>query len=652
MNAIRTIAGIATLALLPTLHAQQGPEALSGPKAIIVFVGDDAPRMEGPVTGYRIERRVGDQEGYKAVAELKPAADAKALRKAVEQATKLFPYPVDMATLPVDTLFKLVTTHGKRSHLGAYTVHTPVLLGAGLAWADTDVKAGTRYQYRVVESASGNARTTAPVVHAPGATTVSFKPINARFAENDGRMDLLWLPDEGQRPATLRLHRSENDGPFTEVPATLELMRFGDTLIYALADSDVRRYQVYSYALRTFDMAGNAGPLNDTLNCAALDPVQMPMPTSLSAVGDSSGRGIRIDWVLPNAPLVKQLTLYRSTNSVDGFEPVAVLTPQRGSYLDEEGAPARSYFYHFVLEYKTQDRTMRTHSFASVVYDPTAPMIPGWLRAEAGPDGITLKWTNQGDHILGFVVHRGLEGEGMRQASSAIPGQGVGDYTWTDTATVAGRTHRYVVQAISTSQVHSQPSDTVECMPLAPPQPPPAPGGMVAQVDGDVAIVSWDDLSARGEAIAGYWLLRERGTRTDTLFTPVNFVIDTLPPSGNSRYRAVALSLHGTRSVPGPAATAARHMPPPPPPTGIIARNEGPRVVLTWEPALAEVARYEVYRSVPDAQAVKVGAVDARQEPRYVDNTPVPGQYNRYFLRAVSAAGVERSASRAAGVDR
>jgi hypothetical protein len=68
-------------------------------------------------------------------------------------------------------------------------------------------------------------------------------------------------------------------------------------------------------------------------------------------------------------PVVKQISMQRSTNSETDFETVAELSGDRTSYVDEDIRPATSYFYRFVLEYKATHVPMRGVSFAAVAYD-------------------------------------------------------------------------------------------------------------------------------------------------------------------------------------------------------------------------------------------------------------------------------------------
>ncbi|MDX9751266.1 MAG: fibronectin type III domain-containing protein, partial [Flavobacteriales bacterium] len=398
-------------------------------------------------------------------------------------------------------------------------------------------------------------------------------------------------------------------------------------------------------ALHGWDRFGHPAPAIDTLFAASLDPTQMPMPTDLSAQGDSTGHAVRVRWRLPDAALVKQLTLFRSTNSETDFTPIAVVAGDRTEFVDDQVRPATSYFYYFVLEYKATHVAMRAPMFAASVQDPTPPDAPEELAIDHDGATVRLQWTWPHADAHSFLVLRN-EGDGaMQPVSGPLPAlAGPHRYTWVDSTRLQpGRTYGYTVRATSTSHVHGPPSDTMRIVPDLPPPVPPAPRDLALQVDGSTLLLSWDDLS--GEPFfLGYELVRTRtgggkGPQADTLIVHVNHFTDTVYQAHTGhRYQVRTLNQLGGRSAFSAAVHGTGRFAAVPPPSQVHARRTGPGVEVTWAPALADhIVGYEVQRHVRGSEPVMVGTVGGR--PLRLQDATAPHGPCFYRVRSVAADG-------------
>ncbi len=222
-----------------------------------------------------------------------------------------------------------------------------------------------------------------------------------------------------------------------------------DTILYTVIDSTVRRYGAYHYFLMARPAGGEVLSPTDTAFVAALDYLEMPMPEHITALPGEGGRGIHIQWQLRNAPLVKELVLYRSANSVDGFEPVATLPLDRQAYTDMNVLPATAYFYHFTVVYKTQDAAKRGPAFAASFMDTIPPPAVTRLEAEGTADGVALRWDHAGEHTTGFWLYRGTGDTPLQLVSGLIPAvDTVRSYGFVDTDTLlnGAREYHYAVK--------------------------------------------------------------------------------------------------------------------------------------------------------------------------------------------------------------
>lgn len=645
------------IALATFSFAQRpNPELVQvGPKGVFVFTGPLLAREGGPVTGILIERKTGEQGEFKRVAELKPVSSAKDVQKGIDKAAEVLPYPIELGGQRADSIWARIQRHGTREQLGAASNNVAALLAVNAVWHDGDVKPGTLYQYRVSTQGNGNQFLSTSVNPAAKHQVDRLMATNSSYYEHQRELNTWWSVVGDHRPAVVELYRSMDEEPYAIVKPKVRIDRRGqDTVLYQFADTTAPRHRVFRYVAKGWDLFGNAMPVSDTLYAASLDATQMPMPFDLYAVGDSSGRRINVRWKLNNAPVVKQINLQRSTNSETNFMTVAELSGDRTSYVDEDVRPATSYFYRFVLEYKATHVPMRGVSFAAVAYDPLPPSAPEELSAEASKDGMTLSWMHPSRELLGFHVYR-ADGDGpMMLASTRLPPGNDVFRTYRDTSSTlqAGRMYRYVVKAISTSHIEGLASDTVAVMPLTNAAVPMPPRDLMARVDGEALLLSWEDQS-HDPLWMGYVVLRTRpGQRVDTLYRSTNFLNDSLDATGKpSSYRVLSSNALGMRSAPSPAVSAKAHVRPPACPSTVAANPLNGKVLLTWQPPVSEpVQRFDVYRYTRGSEPVKVGSVAANKPARFEDANPAKGALNFYFVRSVAASGAESGPSREAGV--
>jgi fibronectin type 3 domain-containing protein len=659
MKTILLIAGLVSCLYL-TAQQTMPNVAVAGAKGIFVVTGETISDVKGPITAYRIERKAGNEKDFAVVTTLAAVPDVATFKKNLAQSATLLPYTPDLSVFRTDSIWARAKAGGKLAALRNVGYTMPVLAGFNMIWLDEKVKKGETYQYRVTAVGDTYSILSFPVVFkAPVVATIQYA--KGLYNLPQSYMDLEWIATQKNKPVFMEAYRAGNDGRFVKVPASISLLTKKDTFQYAIKDTSAQPNQLYRYYVKAYDAYGNEAPLSDTVSIASLDYVQMPLPAQVKAISDSTQPGIQISWQLAGKPLIKSLTLYRSTSSVKGFEPVAVLSPDDSLFMDQQVQPATPYFYYFEAVYKMQDKPKRSTAFAASFTDHSLPIAPQNVQATGNKQGVALSWQCTESYVSGFWLYRAERGQPLKLVTTMIAAlPGTSDYTYTDTDSLlnGGRFYQYTLKAFSTSHIESTYSDTVVARPLKNiPVPKPPMQVEVSKEQGQV-LVTWDAVSKYDELVNGYIVLRSKkvaGAKTsfvtDTIYCTNNIYKDSLvKPNESYRYSVMSQSLLGVHSI--PATWVNVNMPgnKPVPPASLTANPVKAGVQLNWEPADAgEPLAYNVYRYERGKEPVKAGSINATD--RFTDQTATKGKQYFYFVRAVAADKMESDRSNEAVIN-
>lgn len=475
---------------------------------------------------------------------------------------------------------------------------------------------------------------------------------SANYYQAPGYAELVWYLEGRPIPARVTLHRSEMGRPFQRLDVEGFTRAKGDTLMYIFNDSTLQRYSLYSYFVEAYDDSGRVVAAPDTVFLPALDYLEMPMPSSISAIGDSSSKSIQIAWQLPLSDLIKQMTLYRSTNSVDGFEQIATLDPRQTEFVDDNVRPATPYFYYFDLEYKMSDVKKRSSSFASSFVSNDPPPIPDYFTAEATENGVVLRWEHSDPDTRGFWLYRAQSGMSQELMVPLVPAvDTVHVYEFVDLDTLnPSLSYEYTIRAYSKSHVTSASSDTLLVLPIAPLPQVPAPLGLTVTPDEDLIFVQWQDLESSYADFVLYQVLRQSGARSDTLYASNNYIADTSAVRGVAyTYSVRAVNRQFVAGPPTGEVTALIPFEQPSPPFGLTSRTTTSGVRLEWNTSneMPNVD-YEVYRVVRGEDSVLVARLS--NVLTYTDTTAIRGQAYFYHVVAISADGVRSEPSEEARI--
>ncbi len=663
MKTLSIITGI----LLWSLTAQ-GQETIhtlahSGAKGLFVLAGEEIAAAPGTKRqGYRIERREAGKGDFKQVAELAAVSTVEDFRKNMARVQDWLPYPVDLSVFRPDSIWKIARPTGSIRVLRSIGYSLPILAGFNLIWLDESVQGGQTYEYRITGIGDDYQLLSGEVDHAPDfVAPVDILSHKFNLIEN---IQYIYAGSTGRnKPLWIDAYRSEEGGPFVPLNAEMFFSSKGDSLQYTMKDSSAQPYRIYRYYLKGYDLYGNASPLSDTVSVATLDKLQRPLPQKVLLEADTARNSITLSWEIDAAPVVNSVTLLRSLSSAHDFEPIAVLPPEVTTYTDEGLRPATAYFYTFEVTYKTLEGSSRGITYGQAFSSPRVPEAPQQVNVLADSSGIDLTWRAEGDYIHGFRVYRGEQEAPMHLISDLVYNQpdSTGMQTWRDTTSslTGSRYYRYAVRAVTTSYVEGLFSDTVRVRPLTNiPVPSPALHLELQNTEGK-AWVSWGHVADYEDHIYGYRVLRSTapsGTEryiTDTLYTAVNFIVDSTCQEGFTyRYRVITLSELGTASVPSePIYYSSAHGSAPPPPTSLsVTYDEEKGIRLQWvSPAMAEDLQYHVYRYERGQEPSRIVTLPGDLET-YTDTTAKEGKLYFYFVRSVGKNAVESDRSNEAGI--
>ena len=265
----------------------------------------------------------------------------------------------------------------------------------------------------------------------------------------------------------------------------------------------------WSYTVRAVDFAGNISTASPPL-AIFLDPSAASAPSSMAALATPTTQRPEISWVAPAAPgfTVHHYKVYRGGSWVQDVSGSTTFTDNGVGLADG------SYTYQVVAA-ALGDATLGIASApVTILYDRTAPAVPGAVSAAAALDGsVGISWAAAGDGtgsgVTRYVVRRS-------PSSSAPVSAADGDATCqglftscADATTLNGKLYSYSVFAVdavgNTSAAGSSVAVTARDQ-LA----PAAPKGLAATPADAGVDLRWSAAGA-DEDVAGYVLVAKQG---------------------------------------------------------------------------------------------------------------------------------------------
>lgn len=665
MSRATTVAGrFAVLAPLLAAAALTGPAtaqtpsdslAWAGADGIYVWLGGTVVSEAHPVDGvvaHRVERRRPGEAVWRHVADV----------QAVERAAALFE-PLDSATRAVVAgalgqpdqagAWSHIVEHPTADSVAAIIGHPVIRRLLGIYAIDEDVADGDTWEYRITDvtatGAAVAARVTTPVAFP---SDVAFEPVRTvRVEEGDSAIDLWWHVQQGAHPArSLEVWRREGrDGEFERVDSLDFFVLINDSVQARWRDTTVGPDRQYAYYAVPRDIFLNHGPPSDTVTAYTVPLLSLPLPDSIRAEGTEYG--IRISWRYPMPDRARSVRVYRSTALDSGWVHVAELPTRDTTFTDPWMDAMRVVYYRLSVTSVRGDESPPTAAVFARFRDPRAPAPPGAVTVEPVDGGARIAWVHAGDTALsGYRVHRtdtpvDTIGPGLdfRPASPMLEPT---DTTFVDTAgLVPGRAYTWAVEAVSSSGVPSELSNTVQL--ATAPDLPPVPTGLKGRVDGDAVVLRWDDMTQVDLVVAGYMVSRRPadppGASFETLTpepiaAPHNAFRDTTVVSETAYlYRVRAVDHLDRESDDSAPVRVTRDLVRPLPPPAPRALPADGGVTIRWD--VVPGATVRIYRYVRGREPAVIAELPA-DRGSHTDADVVPGR--RYYYRlALVVDGVE-----------
>ncbi|MDN5216835.1 fibronectin type III domain-containing protein [Fulvivirgaceae bacterium BMA12] len=273
-------------------------------------------------------------------------------------------------------------------------------------FSDAQLNPGITYQYRIMaynavgESGYSNTLKITTLSVAPN------KPLELKLKViSSSQIDLSWI-DDAHNENGFKLERGVGSNPFE---ALVDLPK--DSTAYQ--DKGLSPNTLYHYRILAYNNVGNSEYSNiasdTTIN------VDLKAPTDLTADSISANQ-INLTWQ-DNNDHETGFILERASNKSIVFLKIADLIENSTTYKDSEISPDTYYRYR-IKTYNTSQESGYSETLI-VKTDDVAPIAPTNLVATPSTIHVKLRWEDNSDNELGFIIERatGRDGEFIKLAA-------------------------------------------------------------------------------------------------------------------------------------------------------------------------------------------------------------------------------------------
>jgi hypothetical protein len=388
-----------------------------------------------------------------------------------------------------------------------------------------------------------------------------------------------------------------------------------------------------SHEVNPAQSADSARALNMTAHCvAAFRHLPAPLPAApeqLSAEAAGTAQ-VELAWTL-SPTNVTGVRLERSLDGL-GWAEVAQLPEGTVQHVDEGLAGGATYHYRARCFNSSGYSEFSNVATATTVMPP--PSAPTQLTAQAvGTDRIELSWVCESALAVELRLEQSADGAAWQELC-LLPANAT---AYTAAPLAPGATHHYRIRACNPSGCSDYSAVVTATTALL---PPPSPAGLQAHALSGCSIrLEWlavtDQVSAyRVEAADDGLTFVTLSTVAATVTTCEDVA---LLPGQTRHYRVCALNSGGA-SAPSAPAMATTFLPPAAPGQMSATVVSPAAVELRWECAGADVAGYEVERSLDGSQFAVVAVLPGAEQV-WLDTAVVAGQAYSYRCFAFGPGG-------------
>ena len=526
-------------------------------------------------------------------------------------------------------------------------------------YVDEDLEKNTAYYYRIKAfDTKGKESDFSTTIRAETALAPN-PPIILNTESHVKSIKILWSPNPTKSPDPHKLmgykvYRAKTEeGPYAKIANLTEkdLGRDIDTaadiayLDRNLVDGEHYYFKVSAYNEKNLESDFSSGMKGSCL----------PVVNGVVATGDMI-RQLELRWTPTLSEHVKGYVIYRSMSSERGFIKITtIIGRETDHFIDTKGLEDKTTYYYRVSLFEDNERE---GSMSRVVSATTKGRPPTPRRLEAKnrlARMVELLWNMcPEEEVKGYKLYRSTAREGEYIPIKTIDNQNKNNYLDKGTsgtlfsAFIGGSflkdntTYYYKVTSYNKVGVESNPSNIVVATTKPLPVTPTGFGGESLHVK--ETPLFWQPNPE--EDIAKYHIFRSAGDEKDfskiaSVDEGTSYVDKTLQDGWEYRYKMTAEDRDGLISDFSDTITI-KTKPKPQAPTGLTARVEQGKAVLTWSNNTeSDITSYNVF----EKGFLGPRKVDTVKEPQWSVVSPQPGKSKAYTVTAVDKDGLESKPS-------
>jgi len=653
VKTVRCFLQVLTCALVPCLvNAQRSDDnAFAGKNAIFIYHGYEPASTEYPDskgnTEFALQRRekIGNT-AWVTVNTFHSPQNAGEVIENYKAAAKYFPKG--------DVGFDPVKAWGKWKKYRMFDSLTRDLgfpraqMAFGLLVADSTVKPGNKYQYRILKNKQPIPATdneVSNIVAFPTKLGMTKPRLFNRQTEMDAII-LEWRAKDRMAEGKFEVYRAVGDEKeFHLISTGVYSKHRNDSVIYSMQDTKVAFSQMYRYYIVPVNQFGGGGNIvSDTIAATCMDPQHLLAPQYFKAIPNEKLRAIGLHYFLHDPGYIGSVHIMRSKSFDKEFNEVGITSARDTIYIDHKITPGKKYYYYLLMTDKMGRNSARSNKTFGLFQENDNLFPARDVTAKAAGKAIQITWQNPPDTgvISGYYVCRS---EGMsnnfHRLTTLLPVQGdLNTYTDTSRLLIPGSMYAYSVISENLSNRVSKNSviayataagvnNLVKWL---------TPRNVKAVADNNHITLLWYDMRVVNQGLAYYNIYRKTNVDTTLKLLVKNyparlqaFTDTTMVPGFTYTYAIECADDNGRKSataITNPVAIAKKTIL-----AALIqvfASKSG--AVITWgQLSDKRIDKYFIYRYARGEKPVKIGEAKATDR-KFEDNGISAGKTYFYYI--------------------
>lgn len=624
------------------------------PKGIFVVTGAEAPYD----FSYQLSRKDAGEKSFTTIGRVKVPASKEEYTSRIRHFQKIFPQLPSPNGNQIDRVWKLISA--KKSKEGLFILHPAIeSLSLGLALLDSNAVRGKMYTYRVEKIRNDQ------VISSVDLGEIIFDPPKevplpqAGFHKHqfiNDKLSLQWIFREKGAIGGFEIYRRDNlKGEFHPVKIQVGYTHNLDTTFVFVSDTIAKRYEVYEYKLRPYDLLGNPGAFTAVTKVNTFTSADLPFLRRFKAVA-LTNREIKLSWAIDYKPFLRTIQITRSMSFDSGFVAIAEVSPRDSTYTDVLPISMENYYYRLVI-HGPDGITVHTSSTFVLYESNLKPGVPQNVSSRPVDRGVALSWEDLQRNVFGYYIFRREKNKDFIQVSEPVKVNPKGRYHYVDTTrSLRGDCmYDYAIKTISDSYVLSQFSDTVTARPGIK-VPMDVPRNLRGRQGDNKVYLFWDELADQN--LLGYKIFRKKTfekqfkvLHDSLLYAGTNHFTDSSMERGYAYdYAVKAYSLFGSESNFSQPLQFKFYLNLPTPPSDVKAHivREGIRIV--WGKVLMnDLESFNLYRYSSGSKPTRITKVPADKHD-FLDLQVKRGQLYFYYVTTSNKQEIEGTPSEAVTV--